>query len=91
MSPEESPNHVQLSGTKAMAASQPKRLEPEFGGPLLTLDMNVGRLIAVETREEEPIWPGNIFNSRHSKKHLSCKTASTTIQYARSASPGWFN
>jgi hypothetical protein len=50
-------NHVQLSGTEAMTASQPERLKPELAGLPLTLDMHMWRLAAVETREEEPIGP----------------------------------
>lgn len=70
MGPDESPNHIQLSRAEAMTASKAKRLEPEFTGLVLTLHMDVRWLIAVEAREEEPIRPGNTFDSRHSEASL---------------------
>ena len=39
------------------AAVQPDRIEPEFGDLVLTLDVDVRRLIAVIRIKEEPIRP----------------------------------
>jgi hypothetical protein len=49
MALDEAANQVQLSGTEAMAASKPERLEPELAGLVLPLHMNV-RGLAPESR-----------------------------------------
>src|SRR5713226_9291645 len=70
MGPDEAANQVQLSGAETMAASAPKRLQPELAGLVLPLHMNVRRLAAVEAGEEEAIRPRNASDSRHSKPLL---------------------
>ncbi len=80
MAQDDSANHIQLSTTEAVTASKPQRLEPELAGPVFALHMNVRGLIAVETREEEPIRPGNAFDSWHSKGLLP-PAAQQTIGY----------
>src|SRR5438094_8755944 len=56
---------VQLSGAEAVATSQLDRLEPELAGAVLSLDVHVRRLIAVEAGEEEPIGPRDALDSWH--------------------------
>src|SRR5437764_1206554 len=66
MGPDEPPNQVQLSGAETMIAGKRWRLDPELAGSVLPFDMNMGRLAAVEAREEQPIRPTNTSDSRHS-------------------------
>jgi hypothetical protein len=68
-------NNVQLPGVEAMIPSQTERIEPELAGLVLTLDMYVWRLIAVETREEESIRAGNPFDSWHFNTPLTISSA----------------
>jgi hypothetical protein len=48
-----------------MAPGDPQRLEPEFAGFVLPLDVNMRRLATVEAGEEETVRPGYFFDSRH--------------------------
>jgi hypothetical protein len=48
-----------------MIPSQAKRLKPEFARVVLALNVNVRRLIAIETRKEESIRPWNSLDSGH--------------------------
>ena len=41
-------NGIQLSSAEAVAAGQLDRFEPEFAGGVLSLDVHVRRLVAVE-------------------------------------------
>ena len=66
----DSSNEVQLPGIETVIASQTERLKPELTSLVLTLDMYVWRLIAVEAREEEAIRAWNPFDSWHSKVPL---------------------
>jgi hypothetical protein len=58
-----------------MIPSQTERFKPELAGIVLTLDMYVRRLIAIETREEESIEAGNPFDSWHFKTPLTISSA----------------
>jgi hypothetical protein len=58
-------DQIQLSGPEAVIPGKPKWIDPKLTGPVLTLDVNVRWLIAVEAREEVPERPGKIRNSRH--------------------------
>ena len=46
-----------FSCAEAVATSQLDRLEPELAGVVLSFDVHVRRLIAVEAGEEDPIRP----------------------------------
>src|SRR5690348_15771125 len=59
-------DHIQLPGSKTVIACQLQRLKPELASLVFLLDMDVRRLAAIETREEEPVRPGNTANARHS-------------------------
>ena len=59
-------NGIQLSSAKTMAACQLDRFEPKFAGAVLSLDMHVRRLVAVEAGEEKPIRPGDALDPWHS-------------------------
>jgi hypothetical protein len=72
----DSSNNVQLPGVEAMIPSQAERLKAELAGLVLTVDVDVRRLIAVKAREEESIRAGNPFDSWHSKTPLSISFAS---------------
>ncbi len=63
---DESPNEIQLSGPEAVIPGRFQGFQPEFTSPLLPFHMHVRWLIAVETREEEPIRPGDPADSWHS-------------------------
>jgi hypothetical protein len=60
-------NDIQLSGAEAVAASQFDRFEPELAGAVLSLDVHVRRLIAVEAGEEDPVRPRDALDSWHSE------------------------
>jgi hypothetical protein len=89
------PNDGQLSGAKSMTASQPKRLKPELASLALTLDVYMGRLAAVETCKEEPIWTRDTRDSWHSDTSLRrdnstfhvCILSRTALRHARRAKP----
>ena len=70
MRPDDASNHVQLSGTESMTASQPERPKPEFARLVLALHVNMWRLAAIEAGEEEPIGTGDAFDSWHSDAPL---------------------
>src|SRR3990172_12159039 len=59
-------NHVQLSGVEAVATGQLDRFEPELARTVLSLDVHVRRLIAVEAGEEDPVRPRNALDPWHS-------------------------
>jgi len=46
---------TQLSRIESMVPRQPERLEPKLARLSLALHMNVGRLAAIEAREEQPV------------------------------------
>jgi hypothetical protein len=48
----ETVNPIDLGRAKTAIALQPYRIEPELGDPVITFDVNVGRLIAVTGPEE---------------------------------------
>ena len=60
-------NSRQLLSAEALATSQLHRFEPELAGAALSLDVNVHRLITVEAGEEDPVWPRDARDSRHSE------------------------
>lgn len=66
----DSSNEVQLPGIETVIASQTERLKPELASLLLTFNMYVWRLIAVEASEEEAIRAWNPFDAWHSKLPL---------------------
>ena len=74
MRPDDASNHVQLSGGKTMTASKPERLKPELAGLVLTLDVHMWRLTAVETCKEEPIWTRDARDLWHSDESLEGNT-----------------
>jgi hypothetical protein len=59
-------NPAQFSRVEAMAPGDPQRLEPEFAGFVLPLDVNMRRLATVEASEEEAVRPGYPSDSWHS-------------------------
>jgi len=59
-------NHIQFSGVEAVATGQFDRFEPELARAVLSLDVHVRRLIAVEAGEEDPVRPRNALDSWHS-------------------------
>jgi hypothetical protein len=71
----DSSNEVQLLGIETVIASQTERLKPELASLLLTFNMYVWRLIAVEACEEESIRAGNPFDSWHFKTPLTISSA----------------
>lgn len=73
---DDSPNHIQLSGSKAVITNKPKGLKPKFAGSVLAFHVNVRWLIAVKAREKEPIRPGDPPDSRH----LEVSPPRTTLQ-----------
>jgi hypothetical protein len=56
---------VQLSRTEAMIPRQGDRRQPEFGLLTVASHVNVHRLVAVETVEEEPVRTRETGNLRH--------------------------
>jgi hypothetical protein len=64
------PNHVQFPGAKPMTSRQLDRIKLELTGPVLTFDVHVGWLAAVETCEEESVWTGYARDARHSDGSL---------------------
>src|SRR5436309_1329518 len=65
MGVDEPADDVQLSGAEAVATSQLDRLEPELAGAVLSLDVHVRGLIAVEAGEEDSIGPRDALDSWH--------------------------
>jgi len=59
-------NHIQLSRSEAVATGQLDRFEPELARAVLSLDVHVLRLIAVEAGEENPVQPRNALDPWHS-------------------------
>src|SRR3989304_1862083 len=59
-------NHIQFSGVEAVATGQFDRFEPELARAVLSLDVHVRRLIAVEAGEEDPVRPRDALDSWHS-------------------------
>lgn len=51
------PNPVDLLSAETMAPLQPNRVEPEFRLAIVALDVNMRRLAAVPSVEEEPERP----------------------------------
>jgi hypothetical protein len=78
-------NHIQLSGVEAVATGQLDRFEPELARAVLSLDVHVRRLIAVEAGEENPVRPRNALDSWHSdilaplRAHPSNSTPQTPL------------
>jgi hypothetical protein len=58
-------NPVQLLWRKAMVSAQCDRLEPELAGHSAPLDVDMHRLITIETIEKETIRAGNILDRWH--------------------------
>jgi hypothetical protein len=57
MFPDQPFDPAQLGAAKATAVRQPRWLEPELGPATISLDVYVGRLVAVSGVEEEPVRP----------------------------------
>jgi hypothetical protein len=53
---------------EAMASGELNRLEPELTCVVLAFNVNVRRFIAIETREKEPVWTGDAFDTRHTAR-----------------------
>jgi len=66
MSVDEPADGIQLPSAEAVVASQLDRFEPELAGAVLSLDVHVRRLVAVEAGEEKPIRPGDALDPWHS-------------------------
>jgi hypothetical protein len=67
MGVDEPANDIQLSSAEAVAASQLDRFEPKLAGAVLSLDVHVRRLVAVEAGEENPVRPRDALDSWHSE------------------------
>ena len=67
MSVDETANHVELVRTEAVIPGERERLKPELARLVLAFDVNVRGFVAVEAGEEEPVWPQDVLDSRHSK------------------------
>jgi hypothetical protein len=63
---DEPANSIQLGSAKAVAPSELDRGEPELARRVLSLDMRVWRLVAVEAGEEDPIRPRDALDPGHS-------------------------
>src|SRR5216684_316099 len=59
-------NLIQFSRRKTIVATQRQRCEPVFADPVLTLNVYMLWLIAVEAVKENPVRPGNVLDGRHS-------------------------
>jgi hypothetical protein len=60
------PTHaIHLVRREALISCELNRLRPEFADRLLSLNVNVFRLIAIETVKEKTIRPGYIPDRRH--------------------------
>ena len=51
------PNAIDLVPVEATAALHPHRIKPELGDAIVSLNMNVRRLITITSIEEEPMGP----------------------------------
>jgi hypothetical protein len=58
-------NAVQFGRRKSIVEAQYDRLQPEFAYQMLTTNVYVLRLVAVEAVEKEPVRPRYITNRRH--------------------------
>jgi hypothetical protein len=65
---------TQLRAAKATAVRQPGRSEPELGSASVSLDVYVGRLVAVSGVEEEPVRAG-YRDRRHGPFYLTRRAA----------------
>jgi hypothetical protein len=59
----QSANLVQLPGAESMIPCERDGRQPELGVLTVTANMDVPRIIAVETVEVEPVWPRNPDNA----------------------------
>ena len=66
MSGDQPTNGIQLSSAKTVAACQLDRFEPKLAGAVLSLDVHVRGIVAVEAGEEKPIRPGDALDPWHS-------------------------
>ena len=64
MLPHQTQDTTNLGPTEATAFLKANRIEPDLGPILITLDVDVRRLLAVTREEEEPVGTG-AENSRH--------------------------
>jgi hypothetical protein len=58
MGADEPTNPIQLLSVEAVVPSQPNRIDPELAGLVVSLDVHVDWLVAVEAGEEHTIRPG---------------------------------
>jgi hypothetical protein len=79
MGQDDSANHIQLPGAEAVTASKLQWLKPELAVPVLALHMNVRWLVAVKTREEEPVRSRNASDSWQSTIAPSHSTVHTIV------------
>lgn len=59
-------DHTQLLSPETVIPGQTQRFQSEFARPVLAFHVNVRRFVAVEAREEQPIWSRNTLDTWHS-------------------------
>jgi hypothetical protein len=63
---DEPANDIQFSSAEAVAASYLDRFDPELAGAVLSFDVHVCRLVAVEAGEENSVRPRDALDPWHS-------------------------
>jgi hypothetical protein len=58
-------NQIQLSRRKTIIVAEREWTQPILAYHFLALNVDMLRLIAVETIKEEPVWAGNILDGWH--------------------------
>src|SRR5574341_2517127 len=66
MSVEKPADGIDVGSTEAVVASQLERVEPELAGGVVSLDVHMRRFVAVEAREEHPVWARDALDPWHS-------------------------